>query len=119
MNKTTDINTKDLDDLDETKISSVSENKEDSLEQKFARELNLYKKIARYSLLSIGIWLILLFSLRYLHLINSCERVIDIYLKTKDWQVYVIYGISLAFTASMTVGVFVAMQKYLRSLKSK
>lgn len=41
MNKTTDINTKDLDDLDETKISSASENKEDSLEQKFARELNL------------------------------------------------------------------------------
>ncbi len=44
MNKTTDINTKELDDLDETKISSVSENKEDSLEQKFAKELNSYKK---------------------------------------------------------------------------
>ena len=60
-----------------------------------------------------------MFSIRYLPLINSSEKVIDIYLKTKDWKVYVIYGISLAFTASMTVGVFVAMQKYLKSLKSK
>nr|DAU00815.1 MAG TPA: TrbC/VIRB2 family [Caudoviricetes sp.] len=117
MPQTSDIDTKELDKLQGSSGQEESgENQDDSLEQKVAKSLNRYKTWLRYTLFIVGIIIIIIFGCRYLHLINSNEKIISIYLQTADWHVYVIYGISLAFTGSIIVTVFCSLLSYLKFL---
>lgn len=117
MPQTSDIDTKELDKLQESFVQEESgENQDDSLEQKVAKSLSFYKKVLRYALFLVGIIIIAVFVCRYLHLINSNEKIISIYLQTVDWHVYVIYGISLAFTGSMIATIFLSLLSYLKFL---
>lgn len=117
MPQTSDIDTKDLDKLKDSFVQEESgENQDDSLEQKAVKWLNRYKTILRYALFIVGIIIITVFVCRYLHLINSNEKIISIYLQTVDWHVYVIYGISLAFTGSMIATIFLSLLNYLKFL---
>lgn len=117
MPQTSDIDTKELDKLQESLVQEESgENLDDSLEQKAAKSLNCYKTRLRYALFIVGIIIIVIFGCRYLHLINSNEKIISIYLQTADWHVYIIYGISLAFTGSMIATVFLSLLSYLKFL---
>lgn len=117
MPQTSDIDTKELDKLHGSSVQEESgENQDDSLEQKAAKTLNYYKTILRYALFIVGIIIIAVFVCRYLHLINSNEKIISIYLQTVDWHVYVIYGISLAFTGSMIATIFLSLLNYLKFL---
>lgn len=92
--------------------SDTGENKIDSLEQKHQGRLNYYRIIARYLLLAVGIAVISIFTLRYLHLVNSNEKIIDLYLTYHDWQIFIIYAISMCFTASLIIAIFVALLKF-------
>lgn len=117
MPQTSDIDTKELDKLQGSSGQEESgENQDDSLEQKVAKSLNRYKTWLRYTLFIVEIIIIIIFGCRYLHLINSNEKIISIYLQTADWHVYVIYGISLAFTGSIIVTVFCSLLSYLKFL---
>lgn len=117
MLQTSDIDTKELDKLKNSFVQEESgENQDDSLEQKAVKRLNCYKTILRYALFIVGIIIITVFVCRYLHLINSNEKIISIYLQTVDWHVYIIYGISLAFTGSMVATIFLSLLSYLKFL---
>lgn len=117
MPQTSDIDTKELDKLKDSFVQEESgENQDDSLEQKIAKSLSFYKKVLRYALFLVGIIIIAVFVCRYIHLINSNEKIISIYLQTVDWHVYVIYGISLAFTGSMIATIFLSLLNYLKFL---
>lgn len=117
MPQTSDIDTKELDKLHGSSVQEESgENQDDSLEQKAAKTLNYYRTILRYALFIVGIIIIIIFGCRYLHLINSNEKIISIYPQTVDWHVYVIYGISLAFTGSMIATIFLSLLNYLKFL---
>lgn len=117
MPQTSDIDTKELDKLQGSFVQEESgENQDDSLEQKVAKSLSFYKKVLRYALFLVGIIIIAVFVCIYLHLINSNEKIISIYLQTVDWHVYVIYGISLAFTGSMIATIFLSLLSYLKFL---
>lgn len=117
MLQTSDIDTKELDKLKNSFVQEESgENQDDSLEQKAVKKLNCYKTILRYALFIVGIIIITVFVCRYLHLINSNEKIISIYLQTADWHVYIIYGISLAFTGSMIATIFLSLLNYLKFL---
>ncbi len=117
MINNSEVCTKDLDKLENIDvINDLGENANDSLEQKSAKALHQYKIISRYVLLVLGIAISLLFGCRFLHLINNNEKIIDIYLQSRDWHILVIYGISMAFTASMIITPFIYLLSYLKNL---
>lgn len=89
---------------------------DDSVALKHQNRLNWFRLIGCYILCCFGLSLLALFSFRYLHLINGYEKVIDVYIRNHDWQIYLIYGLSLAFTAGMVVSVFYALLTLIRKI---
>ncbi len=114
--KEPDLSEKDLQNL---KLDISKEAQSDLIEEKYRRRLNFFRILARYITLGFASVVIVIFGCRYLHLINGYEKVTKLYLSCKDWQVIVIYALSLAFTAGLIVSVLVVMVKLIKSKNKK
>lgn len=98
-------------------LTEVKEDPKDSIEAKYRERLYFFRYVARYVILILASVAVVIFGTRYLHLINGYEKMTDLYLANKDWQIIVIYALSLAFTAGLIVSVIAVMVQLVRKKK--
>ncbi len=101
------------------KQGTSQEAQSDLKESEYRARLNWFFIASRYTILVLASATVLIFGCRYLHLINEYKQVINLYLAGKDWQVIVIYSLSLAFTAGLIVSVLAVMVRLVRSKDKK
>ena len=111
-----DLSEKELQNL---KIDISKEEQSDLRESEYRARLNWFFIASRYTILVLASATVFIFGCRYLHLINEYRQVIDLYLDGKDWQVIVIYSLSLAFTAGLIVSVLAVMVRLIRAKDKK
>lgn len=87
----------------------------DQISQKFQQKMNMFRVIGSYAVGVVGIILICIFSYRYCSLLAAYQQIIDQYLLQKDWQIFVIYGLSLLFNTSVLVSLFYGLMILLHS----
>lgn len=98
-------------------LTEVKEDPLDSIEARYRERLYFFRYVARYVILFLATAAVFVLGFRYLHLINSYEKMTDLYLANKDWQIIVIYALSLAFTAGLIVSVIAVMVQLVRKKK--
>ena len=101
------------------KQGTSQEAQSDLKESEYRARLNWFFITSRYTILILASATVFIFGCRYLHLINEYRQVIDLYLDGKDWQVIVIYSLSLAFTAGLIVSVLAVMVRLIRAKDKK
>lgn len=94
----------------------IGTSSDDSIALKHQNRLNWFRFIGGCIMCVVGIFLLSIFCYRYVSLLNGYEKIIEMYTLERDWQIYIIYGLSLAFTAGMIVSVFYAVLGLIKHL---
>lgn len=101
--------------ISENETTELSgENQANSIEIKYRGRLTFFKIFAHWALLALGSVLIVVFIYRYVLLLDSYKEVTTLYLVEKDWEIVVIYALSLAFTSALLVSVLAVMHGLVR-----
>lgn len=104
-----------LEPTDETP-DEIGTSSDDSIALKHQNRLNWFRFIGGCMMSVVGLILLFVFVYRYISLLDGYEKVIEMYMLEQDWQIYIIYGLSLAFTAGMIVSVFYAVLGLIKHL---
>lgn len=94
----------------------IGTSSDDSIALKHQNRLNWFRLVNGCIMCLVGIFLLAVFCYRYISLLDGYEKVIEMYTLERDWQIYIIYGLSLAFTAGMIVSVFYAVLGLIKHL---